>query len=358
MIRIESKRHKNLPGVKQRIRRKLKFVRNDVRGEVLSYLPARSINQAVGHYDPRALQGSEVLVSTKRGLYFLSGGSVIRLLDGQCFGLSSFRGAWYVFQRMSCWSGRIVRFELSQEGMASPKSVIGRLSPGCHQIDFLGSQLYVMDTYSNRVLVFDAQSWRLVGEHFPAGKLDQGRQSDNYAHMNSVWSDGEDIWLMFHNETAKTGNRSELVRLDHQHRLVERIDTNAGNAHNVAMIRGEAIFCDSNDGTLVWGERPVYRTHEFTRGLSITDDTVLVGQSQYGQRHERERLAGSIAVLSRDFELRQVIPTPGMVQDIRTVNTADYAMSQHAKNERSFEAGADRRVPDRRVPDRRMVQTA
>ena len=135
------------------------------------------------------------------------------------------------------------------------------------------------------------------------------------------------ISLMFHNETSKTGKQSEIVRLGPNFEIAEEISTSAGNAHNVAMLEGKLLFCDSLASNLVFGNEVVYKSQFFTRGLSVTNDFVLVGQSQYGRRELRDGLAGSVAVLDRQFRPLQIIPMPGMIQDVRAVNSFDFAMS-------------------------------
>ncbi|MCA9136334.1 MAG: hypothetical protein KDB00_06240 [Planctomycetales bacterium] len=251
------------------------------------------------------------------------------LLDGQFFGISQLDDAWYVFQRLSCWSGRIIRFTLSSEGMVDAMQVITRISPGCHQIDFLGRTLYITDTYNNRLLVYEqsGRRWNRISEHFPGGRLDRGRDSANYAHMNSIWRSDDGIWLMFHNETKKTGRNSELICVDSNHDVIERLSTNASNSHNLVRLDGRFLYCDSLRGALVHGDEIVYQGQLFTRGLAVTDNLVVVGQSQYGAREKRDQLGGSIAILDRNFKLLQQIETPGMVQDIRAVGVIDYAMS-------------------------------
>ncbi len=319
--------------LRKTFRRAKKFLRNDVRGELLTYLPVRADNRVIGTYDDQHLKQSKFLVSTKKGFLLLADGQIRHLLAGQFFGISALEQSWYVFQRMSYRSGRVVRFTLTGDGMSDCKQVITKLSPGCHQIDFLDAQLYIMDTYNNRLLVFDRNGsrWSQTAEYYPGGTLSDGRKSPNYAHMNSLWRSGDgDIWLMFHNETLKTGNHSEIVRLDANHEIAQRITTDASNAHNVVSIDGKFLYCDSLASTVVHGDQVVYRSEYFTRGLAVTDDLVLVGHSQYGARELRDELGGSIAVLDRHFNLLQVIPTPGMVQDIRAASEVDLAMSQSA----------------------------
>ncbi|MDF1844704.1 MAG: hypothetical protein P1U77_25085 [Rubripirellula sp.] len=311
------------------MRRTKKLISNDLRCEIETWLPFSFSNEVIGKYDEAALMGTELLVSTKRGFLHFVGGEIRRLLDGQFFGISAHERSWFFFQRVSRWSGRIVQFGFEDHRAARPTQVIKRLSPGCHQIDFLGTDLYVTDTYNNRLFVYS-----MVGgipkkrvEYYPGGKLANGRESSNYAHMNSIWRSGSDIYVLFHNETRKTGQNSEIVRLDANHEIAERISTNASNAHNVVRVNDDFLYCDSLNGKLIHGDSVVYESEYFTRGLAVTPDLVLLGASEYGARETRDTLAGGVTVLDRGFNFRHFIPTPGMVQDIRAVNPVDYALS-------------------------------
>ncbi|MGB0598534.1 MAG: hypothetical protein ACPGLY_17740 [Rubripirellula sp.] len=315
--------------IRKVVRRTKKLIKNDLCCELGTWLPFEFCNAVVGKYDDEALLGTSLLVSTKRGFFHFVDGEIRRLLDGQFFGVTGHDGAWFFFQRVSKWSGRIVQFGFKGKRAINPRQVITRLSPGCHQIDFLGSDLYVTDTYNNRLCVYETVAGELKkrGQYFPGGELANGRQSSNYAHMNSIWRSDSDIYVLFHNETKKTGRHSEIIRLDTNHAIAERISTTASNAHNVVNVDGEFLFCDSLYGKLMSGDSVVYQSEYFTRGLAVTPDLVFLGASEYGARETRDQLAGGITVLDRRFNFRHFIPTPGMVQDVRAVNRLDCAMS-------------------------------
>jgi hypothetical protein len=213
--------------------------------------------------------------------------------------------------------------------MSAPVQLTASLSPGCHQIDVIDGRLHVADTYNNRLLVFrtDQTPLQLVGEYYPPGQLKDGRASDNYAHMNSIWRSDSDTYVLFHNETTKTGRATEIARLDDRYQIAERFQTTAANGHNILIYDGQFMFCDSKAGTVVCGADVVFRCDRFTRGLSVTDHYVVVGRSDYGDRSEREQLAGGVTVLTHDFQTVLTINLPGMVQEIRSVGDRDYGLS-------------------------------
>jgi hypothetical protein len=162
--------------------------------------------------------------------------------------------------------------------------------------------------------------------------------------MNSIWHSELGTYVLFHNETSKTGRPTEIAKLDRAYNIEERVTTTAGNGHNILVFDGAFMFCDSRAGTVMCGSDVVFRCHQFTRGLSVTKDYVVVGRSEYGDRADRDHLAGGISVLDREFRLLMSVDLPGMVQEIRSIRERDYGMSgsHDASNSRSRAASVAR----------------
>ncbi len=268
------------------------------------------------------------LVAAKTGLYLWEPKRLVRFLKGDFYGLSFYKGHWYAYQQLYT-RGRLIRFKLSEGQMLEPKQLLHSLSRGCHQIDFLDDDLYVTDTYNNRLLILsvDGEKVTTKSAYYPAGELVNGRQSQNYVHMNSVWRGEDTIYVFFHNETTKTERPSEIVRLDKEFSINERIPINGSNGHNVILFKDKIMFCDSQGGALVWGDEPVFECEFFTRGLSITDNFLIVGGSEYGDRNARYYLKGSLHFLDHDFRSLSSATIPGLVQEVRCVSHADYSLS-------------------------------
>src|SRR5690606_33114020 len=112
---------------------------------------------------------------------------------------------------------------------------------------------------------------------YPNGRAST-RVSSNYAHINSVYVAGDELHLIYHNETHKTGRRSRWVTLNRELQVVESREIDGGCAHNITYWRGQATFCDSQGSSLVWGNRRIH-LGVFTRGIAATDDVVFVGGS-------------------------------------------------------------------------------
>lgn len=276
--------------------------------------------------DPRA-NTVACLIATKRALYELRAGRLVRLLNGECYGLSRRAADWFVYQSHG-QGGRLLRFRRARLPVTHAHPLDIQLPAGGHQIDFVGDRLYLTDTYNNRLCVLGVSGDRaeVIRATYPAGTLLNGRSSANYVHMNSIWRGPTGTLAMFHNETRKTGRCSEIAKLDAQGRLLARTATGASHAHNILEMRGKPLYCDSQAGALIWGQQTVFQCDLFTRGLSVTPTHILVGGSAYGQRDRRERLGGRLYVLNHDFELLCSIPIPGMVQEIRSLGP-DLALS-------------------------------
>ena len=268
------------------------------------------------------------LAGTQSGLLYVHEGRAWRLCGGSVYGIADQDGPreWMIFQRIPRSFGRILTIDLSSgEALA----VAGFLSTGVHQMDRVNGRLAVIDTYNNRVSLYDSRG-KCVRSIYPCGPVQNGRDSANYRHFNSIFTAGGSIYLVAHNQTAKTGRASEIFVLDPDWRFRRKIPTKSGSAHNVVELQGKLWHCDSGGGGLVVGDEPVYRMPGlFTRGLAVNRDYVLVGGSQLAGRDDREATDGQVIVLSRSLELRARIRLlrSGGVQEIRFLE-GDLCMSR------------------------------
>lgn len=266
-------------------------------------------------------------VATKRGLFLSRPGKLHHVLPGQFYGLTFIDDALIGFEcQMKARTGRLIRISRATGRM---DVLVEGLSPGCHQIDLIRGQLYVTNTYENAILTIDPNTWQITGEHFPLGQLsEEGRSSANYAHINSIWFDGAIIRLLCHNETAKTGRPSEILECGPDMQLRARVPTTAGNAHNIVVDAGSVLICDSANATVSNGTQPIKSFDHFTRGLSLPDGMIVVGESEYASRENRENVGGWINYLDPDWNLIERQRSPGMVQEIRALFREDRALSR------------------------------
>lgn len=299
--------------------------------KILGFIPIKPVNEVI-EKGSAAIE-LQFIIGARNGLYLYTNGILKRLLDGHFYGISENNGRWYAHQRRKFWD-RIVSFQIEQGRLVDPKEEITGLALGCHQIDFIDSQLYVSDTYNNRIQVYkkDDKRFRLADEFFPAGRLDRGRSSKNYVHINSIWANNEGVFLLFHNETSKTQRYSEIVKLNNQNEIIEKIRTQTANAHNVIKINDDFLVCNSMNSSLYYGEKEVFRANMLTKGLAVSDRFIVVGGSEFGKRKERDKLTGEVYILNRSYDLLKTIKIPGSVSEVRLISEVDYGLSNNTQH--------------------------
>ncbi|XCN73776.1 MAG: hypothetical protein Q3M24_03190 [Candidatus Electrothrix aestuarii] len=251
-----------------------------------------------------------------------------KVLEGQFYGLTKFKNKWFVFHKNND-NGEILSFSLKEDRIISVQKKVMGLSPGCHQIDFCSDKLHVIDTYNNCIQVYASKEEKIIKieEFYPFGSLENGRNSENYVHMNSIWKKDDFFYLFLHNETMKTGKKSEIAILNDKYKVVKRHSTEAVNGHNILKFKGDFVYCNSNENSLVADNKSVFQADLFTRGLALSSKYILVGGSQYGERSLRKNLSGKVYVLNHNFGLLHVLNIPGMVQEIRIVEPMDHCLS-------------------------------
>ena len=273
------------------------------------------------------LAGFPYLVATKRGL-FAAGPDQYRLIaPGHYYGVSFRDGGIYCFEKLA-GRGRVVRYRREGNRIGEGRVVIRDLSEGCHQIDWAGDFLYVTDTYNNRVLKFDG-AYRQVAEFYPLGRCERGRASDNYAHINSVVFFAGYAFLVCHNETAKTGRASQVLRCSPDFEVLQTYERCGASAHNIVLLPDRsALVCDSGGAQVIDLHGAVRaKVDLFTRGLSVNATEVVVGGSELADRGSRERVRGKLYFFAPNFTLLRTLSLPGMVQEVRRLDGEDYSLS-------------------------------
>lgn len=264
------------------------------------------------------------LVATKVGLFALADRRPLLLREGNFYGLTRDGDSLLAFEAFPrIGRGRVLRLDPAGTWSVA----VPGLPWGCHQIDVIDGGLWVLDTHHNAVRRFGLDG-RPRDVAYPLGRLGRGRRSPNYGHMNSLWSDGSRVYILCHNETAKTGRRSEILVCGSGLAVERVLPTEAGSAHNLALWRGQPLLCDSLGERLLHGGRALSRIPGFLRGLSIGPAEILVGQSSYGPRSAREALPGGITAIDHDGAIRWQLPLPGQVQEIRGWRAPDAGLSR------------------------------
>jgi hypothetical protein len=220
---------------------------------------------------------------------------------------------------------------------------------GFHQIDFIDEELFLCDTYNNRILVAknidnELKIHRVV---YPMGRhkiSTNMRGHVYYRHFNSVYRHGDIIYLAAHNDTGNTDRNSQIHLLERYTLNTVGVLDDVGKAiHNIVVdFTGKMYVCDSLAHTLVVydgvGVVEVWKDEEFKtflRGLAINDDFTVIGGSirvdthkEYEHSHN-DKVPGYVFIL--DKKKKKVLCTYkfencGQIHDIR-LRGLDYGLS-------------------------------
>lgn len=297
-----------------------------------SYIPKKIKYESID-LKRASLKSKKYIIATKNGLYLFDNDRDYKLLNGRFYGIAKYNDIIYVFERVGDLKGRILKLTFDKKYNFDKKVdvVIDDLSPGCHQIDIFDEYLYITDTYNNRILKYNIYDMSFK-EFYPLGKLENGRGSENYAHINSIYKHKEHFYLMCHNETTKTDNESEILRTDNYFNIIEIINTSSVNAHNILIYDDKIYHCDSMNKQLKSENEVVFEGDYFTRGLSYDGELFIVGGSEYAKRSERTKVNGYIYVLNDNLNLLDNFEVPGMVQEIRRIDGIEFSLSNNKRN--------------------------
>lgn len=188
-----------------------------------------------------------------------------------------------------------------------------------HQIHYYDGFIFVADTLNNCV--------RKINPNTGSGqtlKVDTKRFGQDFDHVNSVWIDDR-IYVLAHGTTPKI----YIFDCD-SCALLGSVEQGIAGAHNVARLWGQRVALASYKGALVGEKNQVLiQAGRFTRGLSITDDYIFIGQSIRADREVRlNSNCGWISVHnSKDgVHIGNVkLDNIGQVHEIRCLNKKDHA---------------------------------
>lgn len=264
------------------------------------------------------------------GLLYYTNGRLVRLLKGKHYGVTSYRGRWYVYRKVDRWLGQLLSFRLEDQVMVDLRLERSFLPRTIHQIDVIHDRLYAVNTLNSILqFAFTPEGLRPVGEIIINGSLPEGKASPNYCHVNSIYGADQSIYLVYHNTTTKSQRPSQVAVFDMNFQQQQIIEINGIDAHNVFRHGNRLVYCDSGRGLLVWGDR-VIRAEKMTRGLAISDELILLGGSTFAERAARSNTAGTVYFLKySDLSLlgSLEIPSAGGVQELRFVDRPDYGLS-------------------------------
>jgi len=157
---------------------------------------------------------------------------------------------------------------------------------------------------------------------------------ENYSHFNSIYGLDDKLYILAHNVTDKTGKKSQLYVCDTHYNVVNIIDTNYGNAHNIYINDDVQLICNSGANQLVdlKNDKVLFQCNNFTRGLAVSHDYILVGGSTLSKNRKERYNCGYVYILDTSYTLVSRIKIPGIqINEIRRLNSPDYGMSNTIK---------------------------
>jgi len=283
----------------------------------------------------QSLGGFTHIVSSREGLFGLSLAGVMKIAEGRFFGLTVYDQAIYCFEALgpisTFWPhrGRIVRLQVNYGRIVSAEVVVKGLPNGCHQIDFIGKNLFICDTYNSRLFII-AEDFLSYSSFLPWGEIGFQDFVSGYPHVNSVVGFEGGTYLMLHRCSQRTGLKSQLVRWFRESGHVAVAKTIDGySCHNIVFTEGGSLLtCDSDRGALSDGVRCIVTIGKmYTRGLSVDSEFVVVGCSLFSRRDSRSTTVGNVCFLDREYREVTRFVLPAATTDIRKIDGRDLSLT-------------------------------
>lgn len=299
---------------------------------------ARALARAAYDSDEVRLTRADIgdcthLVATRQGLFAINDVRHIRVAFGSFYGLTLRGGAVFAFEAcdiagLDTALGRIVRLDRDGDRITTGAVLVRELDNGCHQIDFIGDLLHVLDSQNQRILRF-APNGDPRDAVYPLPPMRERAWSQGYAHINSLLQIGDHTLLLLHNGVSHTGRLSEVAVFDAGWREIARWPLPGGGCHNLVVLEdGTLLSCGSMAGEIIGLDGPVMRVSDLmTRGLSVDEDSIVVGAARFSARADRHATPGTVTVLDRTWRVRSVLTVPGAPTEIRRLDGRDLGLS-------------------------------
>lgn len=189
-----------------------------------------------------------------------------------------------------------------------------------HQLYFFDNKLWACATHDNAIAIYSFPGWELW---HPFGKPENPDDPDRH-HINSIWADGDEIFLVGHSKTS--GCVHVFDRSTRAHKRTLDFGT---YAHNVWREDGKLQVLSSLEGCIAGedGARRPVSPGNFVRGVVATAAHLYVGVSENVNRAEREKGSCEVVKLDRDGRTLNIFGLVGygMVHDLRCPGVHDIA---------------------------------
>lgn len=274
------------------------------------------------------LAGFSHLVATRQGLFAIQPAGQALVAHGLFYGMTVTAEAIHLFEacdlpRVRSHRGRIIRITRHGDRLGKATILASGLDNACHQIDFVGTDLCVLDTEHQRAILIAPDGSHRLRDLAPSDSAD-------YVHVNSLLAVGNRILTIFHNGARRPERSSELVIRDWNWRIVERRTLSGHWCHGLAMLEnGTILSCGSRAGELIGANGLRLALGEMmTRGLSVGPERIVVGGSARVDRAKRVEAHGTATFLDRSYRTTSTIRLPGAPTEIRSLAAPEYGQTR------------------------------
>lgn len=187
-----------------------------------------------------------------------------------------------------------------------------------HHILFIDGKLWITCSFDNMVAIYDFNRW---SRWYPSENIFE-RERDIH-HFNSLYHDGNDLYLLAHNFGP-----SQIWRFSYPGLQLKETVSLGNQAHNIWRINSELHVCDSRNGLVVGDKGKHHFIGGFTRGSVVTDKRIYIGSSDVAEREQRQEVTSRIVVFDRKWHVLDewVIRGHGQILDIRMPGSKDYCV--------------------------------
>ncbi len=199
-----------------------------------------------------------------------------------------------------------------------------------HQIDFLNGMLYVtVTTKVSEILLLDPKNDFKISEKI----IPVARKG---AHINSIFSFKNYIYMIAHNKTQQTGLKSSLIIMDQNNKIIKQRDDIGSSCHNYYTDGKREFWCDSHGGSLISNSKVCIKfdENEFIRGLSVSNKYIIIGSTEMrDEQLLRLSANGKIYVFDNKFNLISTVEIEGcQIRDIKQSSFLDLTISNSSKH--------------------------
>ncbi|MCF6437761.1 hypothetical protein [Pseudoalteromonas sp. MMG022] len=291
------------------------------------------------------IEGYPYIMASREGLYVLNAHGYKKVLRGSFYGVTvGPDGHLYCFQNAGVNhrkqnKGRILKLELNAEKTKILRCsvCVSELHAACHQIDFIGDHLYIVDCQNGKILRTDAAVSRIEESFSPLGEMTQ-QEAFSGPHLNSLCAhpDGT-IWLLLHNSGLK---QSEIVVVDKLFQVQKRFFIDAGMAHNIVFSNDDNSYlvCDSFGGRVVSDKGEVFNVGSFMpRGIALDNKYCVVGDSCFQTRVYRRYIPGHVHFYEAGtWKKVAEMSVPAAPTEIRRIDGQDQSLSNFVTNQQAY----------------------